>query len=342
MIMAILSRKRVPRARYACDCQSGIAFWKVLGRFCQFLAPPPRHQTRSLDRIANILLRTRSAAKMKRKAFELVSSYESEDDGSNDHAEREGASLRECPSPAEYGDTGAVRDQVEERGHDKDLGRLIAQSRVLRNLAERNRAIIASRRLTFCGRAQRVRASRVSGSDTSPSTMSLRQRWRLYLSTLDPLFFAESTIQGEHLGTDGVSASAGGRSLAVRSDYVLLSGFQKSSQIYAALRLSEENNEDIADIFQKKWAAKAIRGQPLNSYAQFRVCVGQLARFCTTLNLVKAEDLCERGEILRLVCELEIVQGFVGFWQARAASSTIIPAVVCACIGVYTQVRELS
>ena len=89
------------------------------------------------------------------------------------------------------------------------------------------------------------------------------------------------------------------------------------------MRISEENNEVIAEMFKKKWAAKAIRGQPLNSYAQFRVCVGQLARFCATLNLVKAEDLCERGAILRLVCEIEIMEGYVGFWQARAASSTV-------------------
>jgi hypothetical protein len=257
---------------------------------------------------------------MKRKAFELSSSDDSEVDGSNVYAEHEGASSRESPRTPERG-IGDVRDRVEEREHG-DLGRLISQNDVLRNLADRNRAVIASRRLTFCGRAQRVRATRASGRDTSHSALSLRQRWRLYLSMLDPQFFAESTVQGEISATGGAESTQE-RSLGGRGENLPLYRSRQSSQIYAALRMNEENNEDIAEIFKKQWAAKAIRGQPLNSYAQFRVCVGQLARFCATLKLVKVEDICERGSILRLVCELEIVQGFVGFWQARAVSSTV-------------------
>jgi hypothetical protein len=84
---------------------------------------------------------------MKRKAFELISSYESEEDGSIGHGEElEGASSGESPAPSGYGGIEGVRDQVENRGQD-DLGHLIAQSDVLRNLAEQNRAVIASRRL---------------------------------------------------------------------------------------------------------------------------------------------------------------------------------------------------
>jgi hypothetical protein len=30
-----------------------------------------------------------------------------------------------------------------------------------------------------------------------------------------------------------------------------------------ALRINEENNEDVAELFRKKWASKALRGQPL-------------------------------------------------------------------------------
>jgi hypothetical protein len=167
---------------------------------------------------------------MKRKAFELISSYESEDDGAIGHGEeREGASSGESPAPSGYGGIEGVRDQVENRGQD-DLGCLIAQSDVLRNLAEQNRAVIANRRLTFCGRAQRVRATMGSGRQTLPSALSVQQRWRLYLSMLDPHFFAESTIQGEHLANGGV-ADTGGRYLAERSESLPLSGGQKSSQI---------------------------------------------------------------------------------------------------------------
>jgi hypothetical protein len=80
------------------------------------------------------------------------------------------------------------------------------------------------------------------------------------------------------------------------------------------LRLNEENNEEVAEIFKKKWKARAIRGQSILSYTHFRSCAGQFARCCVTLGLVEAHKLCECGMMLLLVCESSVVEGFVGFF----------------------------
>jgi hypothetical protein len=231
----------------------------------------------------------------------------------------------------------ARRENEDDAEEEADLSVRISRNKVLQQLMEQNRQVISGRRLTFCGRSQRIRAARLD--ERRPrATMSARQKWRLYVSMLDPEFFDKCTLQGENLlshtasGTEsrnggGSSGGGGGRaSLRVSGDIQrvgLLRSRDRASQGYAALKISEENNEDISELFRKKWAAKAVRGQPLHTYAQLRACAGQYARFCVTLKLVKVQDVCERGCLLRLVAEIEIVQAFVGFWQARAVSSTV-------------------
>jgi hypothetical protein len=133
---------------------------------------------------------------MKPKAFELSSSDESEavDSAGCRVLERYISSTRESPSTAES-KIGEPRSRERERWQG-NIGRLIAENDVLRSLADQNRALIASRRLSFCGIEQRVRATRGAlERDTSQAMLlSLRQRWKLYISMLDSQFFANSTI----------------------------------------------------------------------------------------------------------------------------------------------------
>jgi hypothetical protein len=205
-----------------------------------------------------------------------------------------------------------------------DLTGKISSSHILRRLTEKNNALIASRRRSLCLSSERLRAAKRFGSRTTAAVtfVSVKQQWRLYLSTIDPLFFHQSTLEkdgGSEMGrrTGGRSAYTTERAPHLRTR---AHGAQNS---YAALRINEENNEDVAELFRKKWASKALRGQPLHSYAQLRACAGQFLRFCVTLKLVEADAVCDRGSLFHLVCEIDIVQGFVSFWQARAVCSTV-------------------
>jgi hypothetical protein len=207
-----------------------------------------------------------------------------------------------------------------------DLSGNSSSSQMLRRLTERSNALVASRRRTLCLTSQRVRAAKRSYSraDAADEVVPVKQRWRLYISTLDPLFFHESTLE-EDGGRSTIGIHTGGRGLSSAEPGLasLRSLSHNAQKNYAALRINEENNEDVAELFRKKWASKALRGQPLNSYAQLRACTGQFCRFCITLRLVEAEAVCDRGTLFHLVCEVDLVRGFVAFWQARATCSTV-------------------
>jgi hypothetical protein len=220
--------------------------------------------------------------------------------------------------------------RAEASGEEEDLSQRIAGIQLLLELTERSLATTSGRRLFLCGTSHRVRASRPTSARAAGTALSVRQSWRIYVSMLDPQFFYESTLLVGGRTTAGARATgtddtrqAASRGPGGRGDAPLSWRRDCTAQSYAALGMNEENNEDIAEIFKKKWACKAIRGQPLNAYAQLRACAGQIARFCITLGLVDATRVCERGALLNRVCEMQVVQGFVGFWQARALCSTV-------------------
>jgi hypothetical protein len=75
-------------------------------------------------------------------------------------------------------------------------------------LTARHREIVSSFRLSLCGHAQRLRAVRPQGRDEDSAGISVRQRFRLYISMIYPLFFHDKTLTesetaGEALEEDG-------------------------------------------------------------------------------------------------------------------------------------------
>jgi hypothetical protein len=70
--------------------------------------------------------------------------------------------------------------------NDSTLEAKIVSCKKLLELKERHRALISNRRLSLCGNQQRVRASEMYARDGENSSISVSQRWRLYVSTLDP------------------------------------------------------------------------------------------------------------------------------------------------------------
>jgi hypothetical protein len=148
---------------------------------------------------------------------------------------------------------------------------------MLRRLTERSNALVASRRRTLCLTSQRVRAAKRLDcrADATDEAVPMKQQWGLYISTLDPLFFYESLE--EDGGRSAIGIHTGGRSFssAEPASASLRPLSQNAQKNYGALRINEENNEDIAELLRKKWAPNALRGQPLNSKAQLRACAGQ-------------------------------------------------------------------
>jgi hypothetical protein len=122
----------------------------------------------------------------------------------------------------------------------------------------------------------------------------------------------------EYFGSDNGYAAKRGKN-ADEFSYLQ----NRASQEYSGLRINEYNNDDMTELFRKRWQAKTVRSQSISCYAQFRACVCQFARFCVTLKLVEAEEICSRGTLLRLVSESSVVKGLFGFWQSRAVAYAV-------------------
>jgi hypothetical protein len=67
----------------------------------------------------------------------------------------------------------ARRENEDDAEEEADLSVRISRNKVLQQLMEQNRQVISGRRLTFCGRSQRIRAARLD--ERRPrATMSAR------------------------------------------------------------------------------------------------------------------------------------------------------------------------
>jgi hypothetical protein len=93
-----------------------------------------------------------------------------------------------------------------------DLISKISSSQILRRLTEKNNAAVARRRRTVCLTSQRTRAAKRSNFRTTDAdaVISLNKQWRLYLPTLDPLFFHECTLDDD-CGRQEMGLQTGGR-----------------------------------------------------------------------------------------------------------------------------------
>ena len=175
----------------------------------------------------------------------------------------------------------------------------VARCKRLVELKQCHRALISNRRLSLCGVPQRLRASQMHARNDDENTrLSISYCWHLYISTLDPDFFMRLHSRPP---TCWYLPAAAMEMLKYRKNAEEFSSLQnRASQGYSGLRINEHNNDDIAELFRKKCQAKAVRGQSISCYAQFHACVGQFARFCITLKLVEAEEICCLGTLLRL------------------------------------------
>lgn len=76
-------------------------------------------------------------------------------------------------------------------------------------------------------------------------------------------------------------------------------------------------------MFTLTYEAKRNAGQPTSSYGQFKVVVGQYARFCCFARKVDAENLWKERQLLSAVAGLDQVRAFMRYFQLRGMHTTI-------------------
>lgn len=91
---------------------------------------------------------------------------------------------------------------------------------------------------------------------------------------------------------------------------------------YSSLKLNETNNSDMSRMFTLTYEAKRNAGQPISSYEQFKVVVGQYARFCCVAGKVDAKNLWKEGQLFSAVADMDSVRAFMQYFQLRGMHTT--------------------
>jgi hypothetical protein len=142
------------------------------------------------------------------------------------------------------------------------------------------------------------------------------------LPTAPPLTLEETWV--EYINTlreDFLSRRSPAASMRDKSPYRSEKGVV---QAYHGLILTEDNNEDVRFVFKARFEPKHVRGQPLTSYLQLRICVGQFVRFCVVYRVLNVEDVWKPGSLFRAVGNLKMVKLFISSYQLRASPCTVL------------------
>lgn len=148
---------------------------------------------------------------------------------------------------------------------------------------------------------QRNRRRSLGTPSASSLPMSISEAWNFYLETLPVDFFSSAEARFEV------------------SDPLV-----KGRSGYAGLVLNPQNNNDMREMFNIRWKSKADLGQPLGTFEQFRIVVGQYSRFVVAAGLCTANSLCERGCLYRVACSYSAIQAFIRHFDLRAAAGTVM------------------
>lgn len=136
---------------------------------------------------------------------------------------------------------------------------------------------------------------------SSPMFYSISENWEILLDGLEPDFFTSAEAKLK-----------------------LSEKLEKGKSGYVGLALTPKNNADMKEMFNIRWKSKADLGQPLSTYDQFRIAVGQYARFAVAAELCKAELLCEKGGLYRIACSMDAMQAFIRHFDLRGAAGTVM------------------
>ena len=98
----------------------------------------------------------------------------------------------------------------------------------------------------------------------------------------------------------------------------------KGKSAYVGLALDHKNNFDIEEIYGIRWRSKADLGQNMGTYDQFRLVVGQYARFAVAAKLANIIELWEKGQLYGIICHFKAVKAFIRQFELRASAGTVM------------------
>ena len=102
---------------------------------------------------------------------------------------------------------------------------------------------------------------------------------------------------------------------------------RKGITSYRRLIVNENNCKDVEEIFRLMFKAKASQGFSNAGYSHFLTAVGQFVRMRCALEADTCEremmllELCNEGNVFKLVASLDHVELFLDYFEARSSSS---------------------
>jgi len=176
------------------------------------------------------------------------------------------------------------------------------KSSFLKRLERTQTAILAKRAERRTPLAiQRAQRRSLLGSGVIDPLSNMREHWESYVDNISKDFFKSKEARLE------------------LSDRVT-----RGTAAYQGLILTQLNNGDMRKIYNISWKSKADLGQPLGTYHQFRIVVGQYARFSVAAKLCSAHDLYRKGALCDILCNLPAVQAFIRYFEIRSAAGTVM------------------
>ena len=171
----------------------------------------------------------------------------------------------------------------------------------LSKILESQESVLGKRRM-FLGvsRRKRKKSGVVMAKMLSAAPVTMSERWKRYLQSLEGDFFTSKEARMEDAGRVG-----------------------KGKTAYNGLVLTADNNSDIKHIFDVKYRTKKSLGQPVGSFDQLRTAAGQFARLYFTSKRRDPSEFYERGKLLESVTDINVHRALLGYFRIRGSHSTV-------------------
>lgn len=98
----------------------------------------------------------------------------------------------------------------------------------------------------------------------------------------------------------------------------------KGKAAYQGVPVTPENNPDMQRIYDQSWRSREDLGQPMGTFQQFRIVVGQYCRFAIAAGMCRPAQICNRGILCDILCSMPAVQAFMQYFEIRSAAGTVM------------------
>ena len=98
----------------------------------------------------------------------------------------------------------------------------------------------------------------------------------------------------------------------------------KRSESFKAISVNESNNIDVRHASESIFARSARNGTGEESWAQFRICVGQFLRPCIAYHRVDLDDAWKPGAFYKVAEDKYIFQAFLQFFRGKGKAGSVM------------------